>query len=103
MTRPRVAGAGVAVNEGVAVLDGLETALTPNVFEAVTVQVTPVAAPDTGTVRGLDGPVAVAPPVQVAVYDVIGDPPELGGVKDTTTDPPEGVAVPITGAPGCVA
>jgi hypothetical protein len=60
------------------------------------------------TVIGLEVPVpdavpAVAPPVQVAVYERIADPPEAGGVNETTNDPPPGVAVPIIGAPGGVA
>ena len=48
-------------------------------------------------------PVPVRPPVQVAVKEVIDDPPELGGVNATTTDPGPGDAVPIVGAPGGVA
>jgi hypothetical protein len=54
-------------------------------------------------VIGLDAPVAATPSAQVAVYPVIGDPPELGGVNVTTTVPLPAVAVPIAGTPGCVA
>ena len=107
MINPNDAGAGVgdAVGDpvGVTGFEGLEAALTPNKLDAATVQVTVPPGLTPVTVNGLDVPLAVAPPVQVAVYPVIGDPPEAGGVNVTTTDPPEAVALPITGTPGCVA
>ena len=55
------------------------------------------------TVIGLDGPVPVAPPVHVAVYEVIADPPEAGAVNATSSAAPAAVAVPIAGGPGGVA
>lgn len=50
-------------------------------------------------------PEAVMPPgLDVAVYDVIAEPPSLAGaVNATEAVVPEMVAVPIVGAPGTVA
>ena len=55
------------------------------------------------TVMGEAAPVALRAP-QVAVYEVIGEPPlEAGGVNETAACAFPAVAVPIVGAPGTVA
>jgi len=56
-------------------------------------------------VIGDAGPLAVKPPGDdVAVYDVIGEPPfEAGGVNATVASESPAAAAPITGAPGTVA
>ena len=55
------------------------------------------------TTRGDPAPVALNAP-QVAVYDVIVEPPfETGGVNATVACPLPAVAVPIVGPPGTAA
>ena len=56
-------------------------------------------------VSGDAGPLAVRPPGEdVAVYEVIGEPPvDAGGVKVTVACEIPAVAVPIVGGPGTAA
>ena len=57
------------------------------------------------TVIGEAAPLAMMPPGdEVAVYEVIADPPfEAGGVNATVACPLPAVAMPIVGAPGTAA
>ena len=56
------------------------------------------------TVRGEEPPVAVCPPLEVTVYEVIVEPPLLTGALNVIVASPfPRVAVPIVGAPGVVA
>jgi hypothetical protein len=96
-----VDGAGVAGINGVTGFEGVDAALIPKELVAVTLQVKE-PEPSPVTVSGLDAPVAGVPPVQLAVKEVIGDPPEAGAVNATTTDPGPGVTLTMTGGPGCV-
>ena len=53
---------------------------------------------------GEDPAVAVCPPLEVTVYEVIAEPPfETGGVKVIVACPLPAVAVPIVGASGVLA
>ncbi len=82
-----------------------DAALVPTALVAVTEQVYAVPLARPVTVSGEAGPDAENPPgLQVAVYEVMGDPPSLAGaVNATVACALPGVAVPIVGAPGTVA
>jgi hypothetical protein len=87
---------------GVTLFDGAEGALTPAMFVAVTVNVYAVPLVRPVTVMGDPAELALMPPgFDVAVYEVIDEPPsDAGGAKVTVACALPAVAVPMTGAPG---
>jgi hypothetical protein len=99
---PIVGAPGVVA--GVTLLDADEAGPVPAAFVAVTVKVYAVPFVRPVTVHGEVAQVPVCPPEDVAVYEMIAEPPLLaGGVKVTAACALPPVAVPIVGAPGTVA
>jgi hypothetical protein len=89
---------------GVTLFDAADAGPVPTPLVAVTVNVYAVPLARPATVQGEVAHVPVCPPEDVAVYDVIAEPPLLaGGVKLTVACVLPRVAVPIVGAPGTVA
>ena len=89
---------------GVTELLAADAVLVPAAFVAVTVNVYAIPFVRPRTVIGEDPPVAVWPPLEVTVYEVIAEPPLLtGAVNVIVAWPFPTVAVPIVGAPGTVA
>lgn len=83
--------------------DGGDEADEPMALVANTVKVYEVPLLNPGTVTDNAAPdtVAVCPPgAAMAVYDVIGEPPDDGAVHDTTADPLAGDADTLPGTPG---
>jgi hypothetical protein len=99
---PIVGAPGVVA--GVTLLEAADAGPAPTPLVAVTVNVYAVPLARTRTVHGDVAHVPVCPPEDVAVYDVIAEPPSLaGGVKVTVACALPAVAVPMVGAPGTVA
>src|SRR4051812_49828747 len=89
---------------GVTLFEADDAAPVPTALVAVTVNVYAVPFVRPATVHGEDAHVPVWPSEEVAVYDVIADPPLLAGaVKVTVACALPAVAVPMVGAPGTVA
>jgi hypothetical protein len=103
-----VGGAGASGTVfGIAAADAIDAGPLPSTLDASTVHVyvRPLVRPD--TTIGDDTPIAVpvAPPfeeVQVALYDVIGEPPSNGGVNVTRKDPFRATRIGGAGASGTV-
>jgi hypothetical protein len=88
---------------GVTLLEAADAGPVPIAFVAVTVNVYAVPFARPVTVQGEVAHVPVCPPDEVAVYEVIAEPPSLAGaVKLTVAWPLPAVAVPIVGAPGAL-
>ena len=87
---------------GVTVFDGADAGPVPTALVAVTVKVYAAPLVRPATVMGDAAPLALMPPgEELAVYDVIGEPPlETGGVNVIVACPFPAVAVPMMGAPG---
>jgi hypothetical protein len=99
---PIVGAPGVVA--GVTLLEAADAGPAPTPLVAVTVNVYAVPLARPRTVHGDVAHVTVCPPDDVAVYDVMVEPPLLaGGVKVTVACALPAVAVPIVGAPGTVA
>jgi hypothetical protein len=87
---------------GVTLFEGADVGPIPAAFVAVTVKVYGVPLVSPVTVRGDVGPLAVMlPGDDLAVYDVMGEPPlDAGAVNVTVACAFPAVATPIVGAPG---
>jgi hypothetical protein len=90
---------------GVTVFEGADARPVPIEFVAITVKVYAVPFVRPVTVMGDAAPLAAMPPGdEVAVYDVIAEPPvDAGGVNVTVACAFPAVAVPIVGGPGTAA
>jgi hypothetical protein len=89
---------------GTTELETAEAVLVPTAFVAVTVNVYVVPFVSPKTVIGDEPPVAVCPPLEVTVYEVIADPPfETGAENETVASPSPRTAVTLVGASGVVA
>jgi hypothetical protein len=101
-----IAGAPGTV-AGVTLLEAADAAPVPTAFVAVTVNVYAVPFARPATTIDVHGAVQLAVSAlgdEVAVYDVIADPPSLtGAVNVTVAWTLPRVAVPMVGAPGVVA
>jgi hypothetical protein len=97
---PIVGALGVV--EGTIELLEADATLVPLAFVAVTVKVYVVPFVKPKTVIGDEPPVAVWPPLEVTVYEVIAEPPSLPGVNEIVAWPFPEVAVPMVGASGVV-
>jgi len=89
---------------GVTPTDAADATDVPCAFVALTVKVTGTPPGSPVTVQGLVDELQVnAPGADVAVYEVIADPPDAGAVQETAAEPDPATATTTVGALGTVA